>query len=319
MIKPTKTGFWNSIYPPFKEQRCTDYTPSRFCYIQAICLVYRIGIAVELISVTMPKRNTGDSLFLERTNLTDIEIKSWIIDLFFGRNNLNFHLTSDVFEWWLEEALLNYSKAKSERVRRMILNKVLHTSETVEAGIDISMRTGHVDWDPFVVCTVCLLHDVGRFRQALLGSYSDIETNFDHAAVGAKMIDNRELKEMETMGINRTLISEAVRRHSAIKYEGGEIYAKLVRDADKLSLLRYMPYLMDNERFPRGEVDEMALNQFRTGGMVRHENMHTKADVLLAWLCWQNDFNFEATKMAFVDEGVKEWVENELLSEGVRV
>ena len=267
----------------------------------------------------MTRRNEDDLKILLEADADIDKVKRWIVEIFYGRDPLNFHLTGDVFDWWMEEALQNYRRAKDQKIRRLILNKILHTKEVVEAGLDIAVRTGEVDWDPFVVCTVCLLHDVGRFPQALLGSYSDKETNFDHAKEGARMIVNKDLPEMELMGIDKGLVAEAVEVHSAISYTGKNIYPKLTRDSDKLALLRYMPYLMDDERYPRTKVNEKALAAYKEGRMIEHKDMLSRADVCLAWLCWQNDFNFEATGEAFSEEGIKEWVTSELGKEGVEI
>ncbi|HEX9008095.1 MAG TPA: HD domain-containing protein [Patescibacteria group bacterium] len=267
----------------------------------------------------MIRRNDDDLKILLEAEADVDKVKRWIVEIYYGRDPLNFHLTGDVFDWWVEEVLQNYQKAKNQKIRKLILHKVLHTKEVVEAGLDIVVRTGEIDWDPFVVCTVCLLHDIGRFPQALLGSYSDKETNFDHAKEGAKMIDNKNLPEMEMMGIDKNLVVEAVEAHSAISYTGNNIYPKLTRDSDKLALLRYMPYLMDDERFPKIKVNEKALAAYKEGRMVEHKDMLSRADVCLAWLCWQNDFNFEATRMAFLEEGIKDWVKSELYKEGVEI
>ncbi len=264
------------------------------------------------------KRNEKNIKILDESSLTTLELKQWIVDLFFGDGGLNFHLTADVFDWWVEVALNNYEKAETKKVKRLILNKVLHTREVVEAGLDIMARTEELD-DHFKVCTVCLLHDIGRFEQALLGSYSDRETNFDHAERGALLVKSSNLREMEFYGVDKESVVEAVAMHSRIDYLGKDIYAKLTRDADKLALLRYMPYLISFSRFPHGKPNENAITSFRSGCLVKHQDMKTYSDVLLAWLSWEADFNFEATQKAFVEEGIRQWILDELKKEGFEI
>jgi HD superfamily phosphohydrolase YqeK len=219
----------------------------------------------------------------------------------------------------MNEVINRYKEAESKKVRRMILGKVLHTREVVQAGLDIMTRTGEVNWDQYKVCTVCLLHDIGRFSQALLGSYSDSETGFDHAEEGAKIAENAELSEMEGIGIDKKSVMEAIQTHSGIAYEGENDYAKLVRDADKLALLRYMPYLFKTYKISHNKVNPVVMNAYKNKEMVKHADVHVYADRLLSWLCWESDFNFKATDLAFVEEGPREWLVEELKKEGVEV
>ena len=263
------------------------------------------------------KRKPSDIKILKENTLSSDELKLWIGELFYGPDAMRFHFPCDVFDWWVAEVMENYKLASSNQDRKLILIKILHTKEVVDAGVDIKKRTGEFDWDPYMVGTVCLLHDVARFKQALLGSYSDSKTNFNHAEVGANMIENMNFPEMEQMGISKELVVEAVRNHSAMTYTGDDLYAKITRDADKLALLRYMDYLLADTRWPEGKVNERVLESYRNGGMVKHKDMITKEDVMIAWLSWERDFNFEATREEFIEGGIKKGILEELKLKGI--
>lgn len=199
--------------------------------------------------------------------------------------------------------------------------KIIHTREVVRAGADIANAEKNFKWNVFQVRTVCLLHDIGRFDQALLGSYSDVKTNFDHALAGSEMIINHAFGEFTALGIDKKSVVESVKYHSAFSYSGGDIYAKLTRDADKLALLRCMPEILavKVEEYPNMGVTKAALRAYKAGTMVRNKDINTKADLFLAWLGWQNDFNFSQTAKYLEEEGIKKWMEGELALLGVEV
>lgn len=184
----------------------------------------------------------------------------------------------------------------------------------MRAGFDIANGESGTDWNMHQVGAVCLLHDIARFDQALLGSFSDYKTNFDHGLIGAKMIKDHTFADFRESGIDKASVIEAVKNHNRVSYRGNDRYAKLTRDADKLALLRTMPELMEIEEwhFARQGVTEGALRSYMEKKLVLHRDMKTKADLFLAWLAWENDFNFEVTKKSFIDEGIRDWMVEEL-------
>jgi HD superfamily phosphodiesterase len=267
------------------------------------------------------KRYGKDSQFVLKADKSVEAVRAWTEKIFTEEGTEDFKLPKAIWEWFVEVILTTYPKAESELIRRMILVKVIHTREVVRAGYDIAGGEKEFDWNQYRVGTVCLLHDIARFDQALLGSYSDGVTNYDHAAVGAEMIEKRNFTEAELEGVQITSVIEAVKCHSAYAYEGNNYYAKLARDADKLALLRSMPEILAAEigGFPEGDMTEEALSAYKKGEMVRHRNMKTRADLFLAWLAWEFDMNFAETKRLFVEEGIKEWMIAELKQRGVNL
>ncbi len=248
-------------------------------------------------------------------------VRAWTEKIFHGKEAEDFKLQDEVYEWFLEVVFCAYEKAKSDLIRRMILVKIIHTREVVQAGFDITRAENGFIWNENMVGTVCLLHDIGRFDQALLGSYSDEKTKYDHALVGSEMISEHEFTSLSSMDIEKEIVVEAVRNHSLFQYDGDDIYAKLTRDADKLALLRSMSEILEakiGEREEKG-VTEGALAAFRSGKMVRNRDMKTRADLFLAWLGWEVDFNFAATKKYFENEGIRGWMVDELKRLGVEI
>ncbi|KKT35025.1 MAG: hypothetical protein UW26_C0015G0006 [Candidatus Collierbacteria bacterium GW2011_GWF1_44_12] len=256
----------------------------------------------------MRKRNKTDELAIQKASYGVDGLKKWVIDLFYGRASQNYRLPDEIFELWLAEVIGAYEKAKNHGDRQRIMHKILHTREVVEAGMDIMEGEKEFDWDRYQVVSVCLLHDLARFRQALLGAFSDEKTNFNHAEEGAKMIEKTEWAPLRYLGLDQRVIAEAVRHHSRMKYLGDDPYVKLTRDADKLALLRYMPYLIKEDAYPKGGVSSKVLTDFKKGLMVKNDDRITRADIYVSWACWESDLFYRETKDRYVNEGIKTWI-----------
>jgi hypothetical protein len=267
------------------------------------------------------KRFGEDAKFILKAEKSVEEVRKWSVDIFHQKGTDDFKLPVGIWEWFLEVVSKAYEKAETDLVRRMILIKVIHTREVVRAGFDITIAEKEYEWNLWQVGTVCLLHDIARFDQALLGSFSDTVTDYDHALVGAKMINEHDLNDFEELKMNKMVVVEAVKHHSEYQYSGDDIYAKLTRDADKLALLRATPEIIEANigGFVEEGVTEAALKSYREGEMVRHVNMKTRGDMFLSWLAWESDFNFAETKKLFINEGIKEWMLSEVKKRGIGI
>lgn len=262
------------------------------------------------------KRHSADSEFILRGDKFLGAVREWTEGLFGRKEFADLYLPEEVKDWFLKVVFCAYGKAENDLVKRMILVKIIHTLEVVRAGMEISTAENEVCWNKNQVAIVCLLHDVGRFDQALLGSYSDEETGFDHALEGAKMVRDSYFGDFERLGIDKNSVFESVKYHSAFSYSGDDIYAKLTRDADKLAILRALPEIMAARigEFAEGGVSEEALRSYKGKEVVRNQDMKTKTDYLLVCLSWENDFNFAKTKKCFIDEGIKAWMMEDVIS-----
>lgn len=259
--------------------------------------------------------------YIQKGEKTPEAVQNWMVNLFSEELKGENGLPKGVFGWFVEVVMKAYFKADNDQSKRMILIKVIHTREVVRAGFDIVKAEKGVEWNYFQVGVVCLLHDIARFDQALMRSFSDNKTDFDHAFEGSEMIKNKDFFEFESLGINKESVVCAVENHSKYLYGGEDYYAKLIRDADKLALLRTMPEHLAVEKWGYVEegVTEEALESYVNKKLVLHKNIKTKADLFLAWLVWEHDLNFSETKRLFIDEGIRDWMVGELAKLKVRV
>jgi len=239
------------------------------------------------------------------------EMLGWTRELFTGEGSGKFNIPPELLEFGIELMKKYFVLSPDSKRRQMVLRKVLHTREVVVAGVEIR-ENEDVDWNNRMVGAVTFAHDFGRFPQAMLGSFSDIKTDFDHASEGAKLIEKENFFELASMGIDIKVLAEAVRQHSALEYRGKEVYVKFVRDADKLGLLDFFHNDIDEFKVPRGSVTKGAIEAFLDGRLVPKEDLVNRIDVFLCWLSWQFDFNFTATRELVGSGGIRDYILEEI-------
>lgn len=253
-------------------------------------------------------RNNDDLEVLANPDMEVEAMKRWTKELFLGDGTEKFMIPDELLEFGLNLMQEHFRAAKSRDVRHMILRKVLHTREVVMAGQEIMAQQTDVDWNPWMVGAVTFAHDFGRFPQALLGSFSDIKTRFDHAEEGAKILQSCPWPKMAQLGIDDKVLAEAVKNHSRLDYSVGELYGKFIRDADKLGLLSYFHYHIQEFKLPEGKVTTGALRAFLEGRLVPKKEMKTQIDVFLCWYSWQFDLNYFATKKLMETNGAEGFI-----------
>lgn len=269
----------------------------------------------------MQKRYGVDSDFILNGDKSVVAVETWAKGLFQSAEVESLKLSKDALEWLLSVAIDAYKKTKDDAERRMIMGKIIHTREVVKAGFDIAIKEREIKWNDFQLGTVCLLHDIARFDQALMGSFSDTNTSFDHGLVGSKMIEEHEFTDFKLLVIDKEIVIEAVKYHNGYQYLGSDNYAKIVRDADKLANLRAMSEILESrvDNFIKEGITEGAVESYREKKMVSNVDIKTRADWLIMSLSWEYDFNYASTGRYFRDEGTRSWMVKELELSGIEI
>lgn len=252
-------------------------------------------------------RREKDLKVLKNPDLGVDEVWRWIQELFV-ENEMEFVVPEDILEYGMKLMKEHFAKAKDTKIRHMVLRKILHTQEVMMAGREILVLDKSEVWEPAMIDAVTFAHDFGRFPQAHLGSYSDFETGFDHAKAGAELILAGNFKD--TVEIKR--LAEAVREHSKLEYLGDDKYGKFIRDADKLGLISFFHYHIEEIKVPNGSVTPGAIKAFLEEKLVLKKDLINRIDVFLCWLSWGYDLNYQATKELFVNGGTKEYILGEI-------
>lgn len=155
------------------------------------------------------------------------------------------------------------------------------------------------DEDTYIMKTIGLLHDIGRFEQyKLTGGYSDAE--FDHGAYGAMILFKEGLIEKFDVDPKYYDIMEfAIINHN--KYAIEEVnddrkmlFARVLRDADKLDKFDAYTYL---KAYNITDIDDEVTNevtiQFKKFELINRKIRRTKADLLISIIAFIFDINFK--------------------------
>ena len=145
--------------------------------------------------------------------------------------------------------------------------------------------------------TVALLHDIGRFTQYHTFRTFNDARSIDHAALGVEILNNLSVLDKLTAK-ERERVLQAVLYHNRRSLPDNErtdhlVYAKMIRDADKLDIFEMIttddksrqmvrsPEYNKSEKYSLVIVDDILNNT-----LARFEHIRTATDQMLFRLSW---------------------------------
>jgi len=216
---------------------------------------------------------------------------------------------------WMAAYMKSFYTDDAE-VMRGILVKENHTGYVTSNCVELAKNLNLDAHDVELAEIIGLFHDVGRFYQyQTYKTFNDADSE-DHAALAFKVIDNLEFfKELSAEDYD--LIHFAIKNHNKRTIEKTDdarkiLFAKIIRDADKLDIYRALePY------FAQESVDKMPtfvksrapgispdfLEKFVRGEQVNYNEIRTYGDRKLVRLMWIYDINFKWTMKKIVERG----------------
>jgi hypothetical protein len=216
----------------------------------------------------------------------------------------------ECFKGWFDEYVGSFYGEESY-VNANLKLKEGHTRRVcAEAGV-LAKELGLGPEQRLIAETIGLFHDLGRFRQFVeYRTFVDIKSK-NHSQLAVEVLEEKgvlgRLSEDEV-----ELIFSAIRLHNQRKLPGGldertELFAKLIRDADKIDIYyvaikNYQEY----ESCPEGLVYEVELvdddsysqhifEAIMQGVPVGYHELRTINDAKMLQLGWVFDINFNAT------------------------
>lgn len=185
--------------------------------------------------------------------------------------------------------------------------KKKHTREVCRNGVLIAQGLGLNEPSALLAEAVSLFHDVGRFPQYSRFKTFDDSISVNHAALGVKVLqDNRVLRDMPKRG--RDILIRSVALHNAFSLpddldEETLLFARLIRDADKLDILRVFIEYFDQDKDSRAKAVVLGLpdtpgcspevlSSLRNGSMALKSTLKNQNDFKLMLLSWVYDLNF---------------------------
>ena len=211
-----------------------------------------------------------------------------------------------------------------EEVQRGILIKETHTGYVTSNCVELAKNLNFNVHDTELAEIIGLFHDVGRFYQyQTYKTFNDAQSE-DHAELAFKVIDKLDFfKELSRADYN--LVEFAIRNHNKRTVaptddERKILFAKLIRDADKLDIYRVLePYFSQENadklpNFIKSRAPEISSDfkeKFVRGEQVNYNEIRTNGDRKLVRLMWVYDINFKWTMKKIVERGyIEKIVEN---------
>ena len=237
---------------------------------------------------------------------------------------------------WMAAYMKSFYSADAE-VQQGILIKETHTGYVTANCVELAKNLNFSRHDTELAEIIGLFHDVGRFRQySLYKTFNDADSE-DHADLGLKVIDELDFfSRLDAADLE--IVRFAIQQHNKKTIaptddERKILFAKVIRDADKLDIYRVLePFLAQEnaDRMPkfikgvaRPEVSPDFVEKFVRGEQTDYREIRTNGDRKIVRLMWLYDINFSWTMQKIVERGYIEKIVSNLpmdekISEGVR-
>ena len=239
---------------------------------------------------------------------------------------------------WMSRYMKSFYSDDAQ-VQQGILIKETHTGYVTANCIELAKFLKLSTHDTELAEVIGLFHDVGRFRQySIYKTFNDADSE-DHADLALKVIDELEFfKKLSAQDYD--VVKFAIQNHNKKTVapcddERKILFAKLIRDADKLDIYRVLePFLaqanvdkMPNFIKSKGnlvaEISPDFVENFVTGKQADYRKIRTNGDRKIVRLMWLYDINFSWTMQKIVERGyIDKIVSNlpmdEKIAEGVR-
>lgn len=217
---------------------------------------------------------------------------------------------------WMSSYMKSFYTEDAE-VQQGILIKETHTGYVTSISIELAKHLGLDTHDVQLAEIMGLFHDVGRFRQySIYKTFNDAQSE-DHADLGLKVMDELPFfKELSPE--DEALVRFAIKNHNKKDIEPTDdrrklLFAKLLRDADKLDIYRVLsPYLDQKNahkmpKFIKGkdrpDISPDFVEKFVNGEQVDYRMIRTNGDRKLVRLMWVYDVNFSWTLRKIREKG----------------
>jgi len=195
----------------------------------------------------------------------------------------------------------------TENQKRNFEIKKDHSLRVADLILFLSKKLDFSEEQTQVAFLCGLLHDIGRFKQLLEYDTFHDEKSVDHADLAINIIEEGTfLEHIDAAKRNSVLL--AIQNHNKFKIQDGlsdpeMMYAKLLRDADKLDILKVLSdyYSSRNStpnhtltwELPKGSVVSANVSkEVLAGKMVSKKNITSEMDVKIMQLSWVYDINY---------------------------
>ncbi|MBQ9478096.1 MAG: HD domain-containing protein [Selenomonadaceae bacterium] len=217
---------------------------------------------------------------------------------------------------WMNDYIKSFYSDDPE-VQQGIEIKETHTGYVTANCIELAHYLKFDEHDTNLAEIIGLFHDVGRFRQySLYKTFNDAQSE-DHADLGLKVIDELDFFDQlpaDDLKIIRFAIGQHNKKDIApVDDQRQLLFAKLIRDADKLDIYRVLePFLAQENahkmpKFIKGrerpDISPDFVENFIEGRQADYRQIRTNGDRKIVRLMWVYNVNFAWTMRKIVERG----------------
>ncbi len=203
---------------------------------------------------------------------------------------------------------INSFKGLTENQQLNFDIKKEHSQRVADISLQLAEKLEFTEEQCQLAYFVGLFHDIGRFPQLVEFDTFHDEESVDHAELAIKILDEEEAFKKLDFTSNE-LFLKAIANHNKLKLQDGlseeELkFAKLIRDADKLDILRVLTDYYSNRNaapnhtltwdLPRGNVvSPVVAKEVLAGRLVAKKHVACEIDVKIMQLSWVFDLNYK--------------------------
>lgn len=206
---------------------------------------------------------------------------------------------------------MNLEKAKLEFIKytqnydlenENIERKQLHSLRVMDISNEIAKALNLEQEEIDLATLIGLLHDIARFEQYIqFKTYKDLQS-FDHGDYGAQILakDIRKYIEIDEFD---DIIIKSVKNHNKFKIEDGlteteELYAKIIRDADKIDILYEtveMFWKGKESEVENSIISEDVIQQIKDKSQIKLKLKESPVDNIMKFVAFIFDINFKTS------------------------
>jgi hypothetical protein len=217
---------------------------------------------------------------------------------------------------WFADYCASFS-LPTEADQRNIAIKRDHTHQVCLNAVRIAEDLGLIAPEARLAEAIALFHDVGRFSQYERYRTFDDSISVNHAVLGTQvLLEHNVLRSLSKY--DRDTIVRSVTLHNVFTLPDGLdeqslLFARLIRDADKLDILRVVIEYFEQDKGSRaeavalglpdepGEYSPAVLACLLRGEMAKKAALTTLNDFKLLQLAWLYDLNFACSLRMVVE------------------
>jgi len=202
----------------------------------------------------------------------------------------------------------NSFKELSEEQQMNFTIKRDHSFRVAENALYLAEKLDLSEGDTYLAFFIGLFHDIGRFKQLTEFDTFDDSISVDHAEYSKRVLEEGDflehLDESQAELVLLAILNHNKRELPKKLSDKEVLFSQLIRDADKLDILKVLTDYYSNpraianhtltwEKPSGGAISKDVSKQILSGTIVSKEKIENQLDIKVMQLSWVYDINFK--------------------------